>query len=50
MPNLDQTGPEGLGPRTGREAGDCQPAKSDNSRPLSPRPRRRRPVGRGHRA
>lgn len=31
MPNKDQTGPEGLGPRTGWQEGDC----ADNDAPSS---------------
>ena len=27
MPNRDRTGPEGKGPRTGRQLGDCEDAK-----------------------
>jgi len=27
MPNQDGTGPEGKGPRTGRQLGDCKDAK-----------------------
>jgi len=27
MPNLDKTGPESKGPKTGRQMGDCEDAK-----------------------
>ena len=27
MPNRDKTGPEGKGPKTGRQMGDCKDAK-----------------------
>ena len=27
MPNRDRTGPEGKGPRTGRQLGDCEDAQ-----------------------
>jgi len=27
MPNRDRTGPEGKGPRTGRQMGDCEGAE-----------------------
>jgi len=27
MPNKDRTGPEGKGPRTGRQMGDCEEAE-----------------------
>jgi len=27
MPNKDRTGPDGEGPRTGRQLGDCEGAK-----------------------
>ena len=29
MPNKDRTGPEGKGPRTGRQMGDCKGAESE---------------------
>ncbi len=28
MPNKDKTGPEGKGPKTGRQMGNCKDAKS----------------------
>jgi len=28
MPNFDGTGPRGLGPKTGRKAGNCSPSNS----------------------
>lgn len=48
MPNKDGTGPEGKGPRTGRQMGNCEGAEPQ---PESG-PRRgfgRRPCGRGNR-
>ena len=30
MPNRDGTGPEGKGPRTGRQMGDCEDAEPTN--------------------
>jgi hypothetical protein len=30
MPGLDRTGPEGKGPRTGRQMGKCNPDASPN--------------------
>ena len=32
MPNKDGTGPEGKGPKTGRQMGKCQDAKPMNQR------------------
>jgi hypothetical protein len=32
MPNKDGTGPEGKGPRTGREMGNCKGAEPQESR------------------
>ena len=29
MPNRDRTGPEGKGPKTGRQMGDCEDAQPD---------------------
>ena len=43
MPNRDGTGPNGEGPRTGRQLGNCEGAK-----PQAGRPRRR--AGRGRRS
>jgi hypothetical protein len=42
MPNRDGTGPEGKGPRTGRQLGDCESAE-----PVVVRSRGLRPRGRG---
>lgn len=42
MPNKDKTGPEGKGPKTGRQMGDCEGAE-----PTSGRGRGLRPGGRG---
>ncbi len=39
MPNKDGTGPEGKGPRTGRQMGDCTDAKPVAGRRLGPRGR-----------
>lgn len=30
MPYLDQTGPEGKGPQTGKQLGDCKGSNSDS--------------------
>ena len=43
MPNRDGTGPEGKGPRTGRQLGNCEDAKPNQK---FSRPR----LGRGQRA
>jgi len=32
MPNRDGTGPEGKGPRTGRQMGNCKGAKPNGNR------------------
>jgi len=38
MPNRDKTGPEGKGPKTGRQMGDCEDAEPEkNKRPRLPR-------------
>ena len=37
MPNRDGTGPEGKGPRTGRQMGNCKDAKPVAGRGLGPR-------------
>ena len=39
MPNRDGTGPEGKGPRTGRQMGDCEGAEpvAGRGRGLGPR-------------
>ena len=42
MPNRDKTGPEGKGPKTGRQMGDCKGAK-----PIAGRLGRGRGLGRG---
>jgi len=42
MPNRDGTGPNGEGPRTGRQMGDCEGAE-----PVAGRGRGLRPRGRG---
>jgi hypothetical protein len=42
MPNKDKTGPEGKGPKTGRQMGDCEGAETTNGRGM-----KRRPCGRG---
>jgi len=31
MPNKDKTGPQGKGPKTGRQMGDCKDAKPNES-------------------
>lgn len=31
MPNFDRTGPEGKGPRTGRNLGDCNDSNNSNN-------------------
>ena len=36
MPNRDGTGPEGKGPKTGRQMGDCKNAKPIVGRGLGP--------------
>ena len=36
MPNKDGTGPEGKGPRTGRQLGNCKGAKLAVGRGLGP--------------
>ena len=41
MPNRDKTGPEGKGPRTGRQMGDCEDVE-----PTVGRGRGNRPCGR----
>jgi len=33
MPNRDGTGPEGKGPKTGRQMGNCKDAEPNNNRP-----------------
>ena len=33
MPNKDGTGPNGEGPRTGRQMGNCKDANPENGRP-----------------
>ena len=43
MPNRDRTGPEGKGPRTGRQMGNCKDAK-----PNEDMPRRGLGLGRGY--
>ena len=43
MPNMDGTGPEGKGPRTGRQMGKCEGAKSVGRGPCG------RGFGRGRR-
>lgn len=43
MPNRDKTGPEGKGPKTGRQMGDCEGVKPNENAPrrsLGRRPRR----------
>jgi len=42
MPNKDKTGPEGNGPKTGRQMGDCEGAE-----PIAGYGMGRRPCGRG---
>jgi len=42
MPNRDRTGPEGKGPRTGRQLGNCE-----NAKPQPGFGRGCRPCGRG---
>jgi hypothetical protein len=42
MPNRDKTGPEGNGPRTGRQMGNCEDAKPASGRGIG-----RKPCGRG---
>ena len=36
MPNKDKTGPEGKGPKTGRQIGDCEGAEAVVGRGLGP--------------
>ena len=36
MPNKDKTGPEGKGPKTGRQMGDCEGAEPVNGRGQGP--------------
>ena len=33
MPNRDETGPEGKGPKTGRQQGACKGAEANEDRP-----------------
>ena len=52
MPNKDKTGPEGKGPKTGRQQGNCEGAESNENVPrtrLGRRPRGNlgRGLGRG---
>ena len=49
MPNLDKTGPEGKGPRTGRGLGNCGPTDKKNEEIKHPLPPRvaSRGLGRG---
>ena len=42
MPNRDRTGPEGKGPRTGRQMGDCEGAE-----PIAEKGRGLGPCGKG---
>lgn len=43
MPNRDSTGPEGKGPKTGRQMGNCKDAKpQDGGGSFGRRPRGRR--------
>ncbi len=44
MPNRDGIGPDGEGPRTGRQMGNCEDAKPNED--ASDRPLRRRGFGR----
>jgi len=37
MPNKDKTGPEGKGPKTGRQMGDCEGAEPIAGRGMGPR-------------
>ncbi len=47
MPNNDKTGPEGKGPKTGRQFGNCEGAKPVQGRGMRPSGRGRgRGVGR----
>ena len=39
MPNRDKTGPEGKGPKTGRQMGNCKGAKPTAGRNSRPRGR-----------
>jgi len=48
MPNRDKTGPEGKGPKTGRQMGDCEDAKPVAGRGRGPGTGRG--AGRGRRA
>ena len=48
MPNKDKTGPEGKGPKTGRQQGDCKGAEPNDNAPRTGAGRRpRRNFGRG---
>ncbi|MFH1916330.1 MAG: DUF5320 domain-containing protein [Nanoarchaeota archaeon] len=40
MPNMDGTGPEGKGPRTGRQQGKCADAQPPGRRPCGREMRR----------
>jgi len=47
MPNKDKTGPQGKGPKTGRQLGNCEGAKPVQGRGMGPSGRGRgRGVGR----
>ena len=37
MPNKDGTGPQGKGPKTGRQKGNCKQVKENSSEELTPR-------------
>ena len=49
MANRDGTGPEGKGPKTGRQMGDCKGAEPVGGRGRGPGTGQGRGVGRGRR-
>ena len=42
MPALDGTGPQGMGPKTGRQLGNCRNAQATDQKPAMRLQRRRR--------
>ncbi|MBN1778746.1 MAG: DUF5320 domain-containing protein [Candidatus Buchananbacteria bacterium] len=47
MPNLDGTGPNGQGPKTGRQMGNCEDSKPRTAGARGPRGTGRRMAGQG---
>ena len=47
MPNMDGTGPQGKGPKTGRQFGNCEGAKSETEFSCGFGRRCNKPCGRG---